>query len=133
KPVVEKTYPMPVTPRSTELDFVDKPGAVQSMITITYPVDLKPGDPESIAARVLNTILGGGSSGRLYRNLREDKAYTYGAYSSISSDEYVGSFSADASVRNEVTDSAIVEFMSEIRRLRTEPVSREELEQAKSV
>ncbi len=68
---------------------------------------MRPGDPDEIPARVMNTILGSGFSGRLFKNLREDKAYTYGAYSSLSSDELVGSFSANASVRNEVTDSAI--------------------------
>ena len=62
-------------------------------------------------------ILGGGSMGRLFQNIREDKAYTYGAYSSYDSDELVGEFSASASVRNEVTDSAIVEFIKEFERL----------------
>ena len=64
----------------TTVAFVDKPGAVQSLINITYAVDIKPGSPDNIPARVMNTILGSGFSGRLFKNLREDKAYTYGAY-----------------------------------------------------
>jgi hypothetical protein len=80
----------------------------------------------------MNTILGSGFSGRLFKNLREDKAYTYGAYSSLSSDELVANFSAGASVRNEVTDSAITEILHELERIRTEPVTEGELELAKN-
>ncbi len=65
----------------------------------------------------MNTILGSGFSGRLFKNLREDKAYTYGAYSSLDSDELVGNFSANASVRNEVTDSAITQFFLELDKI----------------
>ncbi len=80
-------YPFPKTLDSTSVAFVDKAGAVQSVINITYPVQLKPGSPDEIPSRVMNTILGSGFSGRLFKNLREDKAYTYGAYSSLNSDE----------------------------------------------
>ena len=125
-------YEMPELPVATRVDFVDKPGAVQSVIDITYPVDLAPGDDDVIPARVMNTILGSGFSGRLFKNLREDKAYTYGAYSSLSSDELVGSFSANASVRNEVTDSAVVEFLYELNQMATTDVSDDELELAKN-
>lgn len=131
--VAETNYPMPQLPKGTELDFVDKPGAVQSLINITYPVSFKLGDPEAIATSVMNTILGGGFSGRLNLNLREDKAYTYGAGSQTSPDKYVGYFNANASVRNAVTDSAVVQFMEELRTIRNEPVSDAELKQAKSI
>ena len=125
-------YAFPKTLDKTSVAFVDKSGAVQSVINITYPVEMKPGSPDVIPARVLNTILGSGFSGRLFKNLREDKAYTYGAYSSLDNDELVGAFSANASVRNEVTDSAIVQFMYELNKLKTEPVTDTELELAKS-
>lgn len=122
------TYDMPTAPKTAEVAFVDKPGAVQSVINITYPVDFKPGSDDAIMASVMNTILGGGGfSGRLMQNLREDKAYTYGAYSSLSSDELVGSFTASASVRNEVTDSAVTQFLYEMQRLRTEKVDEDHL------
>lgn len=126
------TYTNPKPVDNTSVAFVDKSGAVQSVINVTYAVDLKPGVDDIIPARVMNTILGSGFSGRLFKNLREDKAYTYGAYSSLSSDELIGTFSAGASVRNEVTDSAIVQFMHELERLRNEPVTEEELALAKS-
>jgi zinc protease len=95
--------------------FVDKPGAVQSRITITHTVQLKPGHPDVLKLRLLNQILGGGSfSAHLMQNLREDKAYTYGCYSSINSDPLNARFSAGGSFRNEVTDSAIVQILMEV-------------------
>lgn len=116
-------YAVPTAPEGNHVAFVDVPGSVQSVIKITYPVDMKPGSDDAIAARVMNAVLGGGVfSGRLMQNLREDKAYTYGARSSLSSGELVGNFSASASVRNEVTDSAIVQFMVELERMTTELV-----------
>ncbi|HLF64688.1 MAG TPA: pitrilysin family protein [Saprospiraceae bacterium] len=130
--VGEMTYEIPQQPAKTRVEFVDKTGAVQSVINIVYPVDLKPAAPDVIPSRVMNTILGSGFSGRLFKNLREDKAYTYGAYSNLSSDEIVGEFSASASVRNEVTDSAIVQFLNELNTLRTEEVSDLEIELAKN-
>jgi zinc protease len=127
-----QAYSSPRPVEKTQVDFVDKAGAVQSVINITYAVDMKPGSADVIPARVMNTILGSGFSGRLFKNLREDKAYTYGAYSSLDADKLAGTFSANASVRNEVTDSAITQFMIELNKLRNEPVSTTELELSKS-
>ncbi len=128
----EYEYGFPKAVDKTTVAFVDKPGAVQSLINITYAVDMKPGSPDEIPARVMNTILGSGFSGRLFKNLREDKAYTYGAYSALGSDKLAGDFSANASVRNEVTDSAITQFMLELDKIKAEPVTKEELDLAKS-
>lgn len=119
-------------PDGTKVAVVNKDGAVQSVIRVTYPVDLKPGSEDAIKASVMNTVLGGGFSSRLSQNLREDKAYTYGSYSRLSSDRVVGSFNASASVRNEVTDSSITEFIHELERIRTEPVEADELKGIKS-
>ena len=120
-------YEMLSAPLKNEVSLVNKAGAVQSVINITYPVELHPASDDALKVKVLNNILGGGSSARLFRNLREDKAYTYGAYSSLSADELGAEFVASAKVRNEVTDSAIVEFLKEINDLRTSKVSEEEL------
>lgn len=132
--MVEKTdIPVPAKPEKTQVAFVNKAGAVQSVIRVTYPLELKPGSPDVIKARVMNAILGGGADGRLFKNIREDKGYTYGLYSSLSSDRYVGNFSTtQGSVRNEVTDSAITEILYEMQRLREEKVSEEELSRTKS-
>jgi len=112
--------------------FVDKPGAVQSVIKISHSMDLKPGSQDEIKLKVLNKILGGGGfSARLMKNLREDKAYTYGCYSSMSSDELVGEFSAGGNFRNEVTDSAIVQILKEIQLITEGVVKFDELDLTK--
>jgi len=115
-------------PNKNQVSLVNKVGAVQSVINITYPIDLHPASKDALKVKVLNNILGGGSAARLFRNLREDKAYTYGAYSSMRIDEIGSYFNASAKVRNEVTDSAIVEFFREINDLRDVKVSQEELQ-----
>lgn len=131
--VPTRDYKMPQPPENTEVAFVDRPGAVQSVVSITYPVDLKPGDEDIMAAKVMNSVLGGGIfSGRLMQNLREDKAYTYGARSALSSDKYVGNFRAFASVRNEVTDSSVTQFLYEMDRMAKEKIAMEDLELVKN-
>jgi len=112
--------------------LVDRPASVQSIINITYPVNLKVGSEEVIKARVMNQILGGSFSARLNQNLREEHGYTYGANSQLSSDDLVGRFIASASVRNEVTDSAVYQIMYELNRIVKEPVTEEELQAAKA-
>lgn len=114
------------------VQLVDRPGSAQSVIRVTYPLNLQPKDNRALAAQVMNTILGGGVfNARLMQNLREDKAWTYGAYSSLDADRFNGSFTASVSVRNAVTDSALVEIVKELERMRTEGVTAEELELAK--
>lgn len=125
-------YRTPVAPKETQVAFVHKEGAVQSVVNITYPINLKQNSPDAIKAKVMNTILGGGSTARLFMNLREGHGYTYGAYSSISSDKLVGNFNANAKVRNEVTDSSITEFMVELNRMINEDVTEEELQGVKN-
>ncbi len=128
------TYTLPAAPQATSVAMVNRPGAVQSVITITYPIELKPGSDDLIAVSVANGILGGaGFSGRLMQNLREKHGYTYGARSSISYDPLVGEFTASASVRNEVTDSAITQFIYEIERMSTEKITPEDLQKTKNI
>ena len=130
--VRKQDFAMPKAPEKTQVDFVSKTGAVQSVINVTYPIELKPGTPEVIQSSVLNTIMGGYFGSRLMQNLREDKAYTYGARSNISYDPYVGYVKASASVRNEVTKESIQEFLNELNRLRTEKVGEKELNAVKN-
>lgn len=112
--------------------LVDRPGAAQSVIRVTFPLDLQPRDIRALNAQVMNTILGGGVfNARLMQNLRENKAFTYGAYSNLEADRFNGSFTASVSVRTEVTDSAVTEIIKELERLRNEPVTEEELDLAK--
>ena len=117
----------------TEINFVDLPTATQSAIQVTNNVDLKMTDEDYFAALMANDILGGGGEGYLFKNLREDKGYTYGAYSSIGSNRYgVSKFRAGAKVRNMVTDSAVSEIVKEISRIRLEKVDSELLKNAKA-
>jgi zinc protease len=126
------TYPMPVRAAKQAVALVDRSSSVQSVIDVTQPVAMKIGDPDYISSRLLNQILGGGSASRLFMNLREDKGFTYGAYSSIEADKLVGNISASASVRSEVTDSAVYEFVYEIKNLVEKGVTQEELDKAKA-
>lgn len=116
----------------TQVNFVDFPNAVQSEVQVTNTIQLKKGDTDYFPLLMANKILGGGGEARLFLNLREDKGYTYGAYSSTGDDKYVSRFVASASVRNAVTDSAVVAFLDELHRIRNEKVSQEELENAKA-
>lgn len=115
--VKKQRYPRPIPPKGNRVCFSPVPGAVQSVIDVTFPIYLKPGHRDVVAVSVMNTMLGGFFGSRLNQNLRENKAYTYGARSSASPNKLVGRFSARASVRNEVTDSSLVEFLSEIRKM----------------
>jgi len=124
--VPSQSYPTPKPPAGTRVAIVDRPAAVQSVIRISFPVELTPGAADAISARVMNNILGGSTS-RLFDNLREKHGYTYGAYSSLSSDKLIGSFTAFTDVRNSVTDSAINQILYEVNRMRTELVPTEEL------
>ena len=130
--VKNPTYAQPQEPAKTYVALVDRASSVQSVINISYPVNLMPGTQDAIKTRVTNQILGGGFSSRLMQNLREKHGYTYGARSQLSPDNLIGNFNASASVRNEVTDSSVYEFLSELRRMVNEPVSEKELALAKA-
>jgi zinc protease len=114
--------------------FVNKPGAVQSVINVTFPVAVKPGEKDQLALNVLNSIFGGGAFGsRLMQNLREDKAYTYGCYSDLQVTRDGSWLSASGSFRNDVSDSAITQLLYEFNRIAEGFVTDDELNLAKSV
>jgi len=119
-------------PLTRKVSLVDRSSAVQSVVAVTYPVKLKISDKDYIAVRVANEILGGSGTARLFLNLREDKAYTYGAYSRFSADELIGSFRASCQVKNVVSDSSITEILYEMKRMRNEKVTAEELQNTKN-
>ena len=113
--------------------FVKKPGAVQSVVYISFPMDIRTGDKDQLPLTVLNGILGGGGFGtRLMQNLREDKAYTYGCYSSATITENGSWMSLGGNFRNAVTDSAITQMLFELDRITTGYVTDEELNLTKS-
>ncbi|MEM7484791.1 MAG: pitrilysin family protein [Bacteroidota bacterium] len=127
------SYTKPADAQYTQINFVDMPNAVQSEVSVQNITNLKMKDEDYLDALLANRILGGGSQARLFKNLREDKGYTYGSYSSIRDNKYsLMRFSAFAQVRNAVTDSSVVQILEEIDKMVNEPVTDEELKNAKA-
>ena len=112
------------------IHLVDRPDSVQTnLIAGNHSLTRK--DPDFIPLNVMNRILGGGPASRLFLNLREDKGYTYGAYSSFRSGVYPGPWSAATQVRTEVSEPSLREMFGEFKRIREEPVPEKELDDAR--
>lgn len=120
--------PVPA-PEATRIHLVDRPGSVQTNIVVGG-FALRRDDPDYVPLRVMHRVLGGGPSARLFLNLREEKGYTYGAYSRFTADIYLGEWQATAEVRNAVTDGALGELIREIKRIGAEKVPEAELGEA---
>jgi predicted Zn-dependent peptidase len=110
---------------------VDRPRAVQSSVLVGH-VGIPRDHEDFIAVYLLNMLFGGYFGSRLNLNLREDKGYTYGAHARFDARRHAGPFTAGAEVRNEVTDAAIAEILSEMDRIRTDLVGEEELANVKN-
>ena len=133
KQVASESFPQPESPNETEIIFVDMPNGVQSVVSVMNTVDFNKKESDYFSALVANRILGGGGAGRLFNNLREDKGWTYGSYSGISeSIKTKGRVIAQAQVRNEVVDSAAVELLMELDKMRNTLVTDEEINSAKA-
>jgi len=120
----------PPAAKATEILLVHRPGSAQSNIVVGNLAQ-RPGDPLYYPFVVGNKILGGGADARLFLILREQKSWTYGAYSGMSRRRDLGYFSATTEVRTPVTDSALTELVRQLRRIRTEAVADSELTSAK--
>lgn len=123
---------IPAAPAQSEsrIFLIDRPGSVQTVLQLgTLGIERISSD--YFAVLLADRVLGGGPSGRLFLNLREDKGYTYGAYSGFGGSKFRGTWVSSSEVRTEVTEGAMKEFMYELTRLRTEKVPAEELENAK--
>nr|WP_320120524.1 pitrilysin family protein [uncultured Marinifilum sp.] len=125
-------YEMPAKIEGKRVVLSNKDAASQSTIQVINLINLKKGSPDVIPARVMNSMLGRGFLGLLNKNLREDKAYTYGAYSGISSDKLVGTFYTASEVKSEVTDSALMEMAIEINRIRDTRLTQDHLDMTKA-
>ena len=123
------SYPRPADLSSRIVCLVHRPHSVQSQILVAGRT-LPKGDPHAIALKVANQVLGGGGSARLFLNLREEKGYTYGAFSHLKSYRHDGLFLAGASVKTEVTRESIEEILKELERLREQPPDEKELERS---
>jgi zinc protease len=116
---------------STEIVLVHKPGAVQSNLLAGFPF-ITPRDAAVYPLTVMNKILGGGTDSRLFQILREQKSWTYGAYSRFTRPRGTGMFLANAEVRTPVTDSALAELLHQLDRIRNEVPADSEITSAKN-
>jgi zinc protease len=125
------TMPENVAPATArKLYLVNRPGSVQTNILLgNIAIDRR--SPDYFPMLVTNRILGGGASARFFMNLREEKGYTYGAYSRMQAVKYPGPWVGNSEVRTDVTAGALKEFLYEMNRIETEPVPASELEDAK--
>lgn len=120
-------------PKVLEVNVINLPNTVQAEITLAKLVELPMSSPDYHAVQIANQILGGGANGKLYRNLRERRGFTYGAYSKAGAGRYQSTFSASASVRNSKADSALVELIKEINLMRTEKQDPQVVKDAKNL
>jgi zinc protease len=124
-------FPAPPSRNSRAAYVVDRPGSAQTNIVIAN-LGIKRTSPDYFPMLLMHTVLGANASSRLFMNLREEKGYTYGAYSSLDARRTSGTFRATAEVRTAVTGDSLKEFFYELDRIRSEPVSAKEVSDAKS-
>ena len=127
---VQKYSELPIRPERT-LTIVDRPGSAQSNIVLSNKA-IKRDHPDYFPVLVMNQILGAGASSRVFMNLREEKGYTYGAYTRLDAKLTAGSFEATAEVRTSVTGDSLKEFFFELERIRDEAALQGELDDAKN-
>src|SRR5688572_8670631 len=118
--------PAPAKRSSRSPSVLDRPAPPQTNIVIANQGSTR-SSPEYFPMLLMHTVLGANASSRLFMNLREDKGYTYGAYSSLGARRTAGTFRVTAEVRTPVTGDSLKEFFYELDRIRTEPVSEQEL------
>ena len=128
---VVANFPAPPVRNRRIAYLVDRPGSAQSNIIIANTGIIRT-SPDYFPLLLMHTVLGANASSRLFMNLREDKGYTYGAYSNLDSRRTAGTFRATAEVRTPVTGDSLKEFFYELERIRNEPVSEKEIADAKS-
>ncbi|MCA1592390.1 MAG: insulinase family protein [Acidobacteria bacterium] len=127
----EPHFTNPPTRDERVIYLVDRPGSEQSNIVIAN-LAITRKHPDYFPLLLMHTVLGANASSRLFMNLREEKGYTYGAYTSLDARRFAGSFRATAEVRTPVTGASLAEFFHEFDRIRDEDVSEKELNDAKA-
>jgi zinc protease len=120
--------PAPVS--GAKIYFVARPSSVQTNLIVgTQAIERT--NPDYDVLQVMNKVIGGGPTGRLFLHLREDKGYTYGASSAVDARQHRGDWAASTNVRTEVTEPALHDLLDEIRQLREARVPERELADAK--
>jgi predicted Zn-dependent peptidase len=130
-PVKHVTVAFPPPLAEKKVIMIPRPNSVQTYLVVTNrAIDRL--SPDYIDAQVMNRVLGSGPSSRLFRNIREEKGYTYGIGSGFNASRTMNVFSASTSVRTEVTEPALAELLKEFQSIRDVPVPADELADAKS-
>lgn len=129
--VDQRRFARPTPLDARRLTIVDRPGSAQSNIVLSN-LGIRRDDPDYFAQLVMNQVLGAGASSRVFMNLREEKGYTYGAYTRLDARRDAGDFEATAEVRTAVTADSLKEFFYELDRIRNEDVAEQELNDAKN-
>src|SRR6478672_13346156 len=124
-------FPAPPHRAARAAYVIDRPGSAQANIVIANSGITRTSN-DYFPMLLMHTVLGANASSRLFMNLREEKGYTYGAYSSLDARRQAGTFRATAEVRTPVTGDSLKEFFYELNRIRTEPVSEKEIGDARS-
>ncbi|HVS20238.1 MAG TPA: pitrilysin family protein, partial [Pyrinomonadaceae bacterium] len=124
-------FPAPPKRAARAAYVVDRPSSAQSNIVIAN-AGITRTSPDYFPMLLMHTILGANASSRLFMNLREEKGYTYGAYSSLDARRLAGTFRASAEVRTPVTGASLHEFFYELKRIRDEAASADEIANAKA-
>lgn len=124
-------FPVPPVRTKRSAYLVDRPSSAQSNIVIAN-TGINRTSPDYFPMLLMHTVLGATASSRLFMNLREEKGYTYGAYSNLDARRSAGTFRATAEVRTPVTGDSLKEFFLELEKIRNERVSEKEINDAKS-
>lgn len=124
-------FPAPPVRTKRTAYLVDRHGSAQSNIVVANS-GITRTSPDYFPLMLMHTVLGATASSRLFMNLREEKGYTYGAYSNLDARRSAGTFRASAEVRTPVTGDSLKEFFYELERIGNEPVSNKEIADAKS-
>ena len=109
--------------------LISRPGSVQTTLYVGQQ-SMTRTDPDYVALTVANRVLGG-TMGRLFRHLREEKGYTYGIGSGFSATQHRGAWFASTNVRTEVTEPALTDLLAEIAEMRDKPVPASELQDSR--
>jgi zinc protease len=128
--IATPTVADPAELSAPKVAFIARPNSVQTNLIVGTQAIART-HPDYDVLQVMNKVIGGGPTGRLFIHLREEKGYTYGAGSSLSAAMFRGDWSASTSVRSEVTEPALRDLLAEITQLRDQPVSDQELSDAK--
>jgi predicted Zn-dependent peptidase len=115
---------------AVKVSYVARANSVQTNLLVgTQAIDRL--HPDYDVLQVMNKVLGGGPTGRLFITLREEKSYTYGAYSNVQAGQWRGVWQASTEVRSEVTEEALRDLLAEVARMRDQPVPDKEFRDQK--